>query len=207
MLFRSPWYLHDDGVLAPTVPGDEAPDAYTYDPRDPVPTVGGRILASGTRGGPIEQGDVAARADVLTYTSQPLDDPMEITGPVRADLWVSTSAPDTDFTAKLVDVHAEGSSYNICDGIVRMRTQHPIPLVPGAVYSLTVDLVATAIELLPGHRLQLQVSSSNSPMFEVSGNSGKPAGTDTDDDLRRADQVVYHDATRPSRVVLPIIPR
>ncbi|HEX5586679.1 MAG TPA: CocE/NonD family hydrolase [Acidimicrobiia bacterium] len=205
----TPWYLHADGGFGPEAPtGDDGPDAFTYDPHDPVPTLGGRLLGTGgARGGPVEQGDVATRADVLAYTSGPLPTDLEITGPVRAELWASTSAPDTDFTAKLVDVHPDGRSYNICDGIVRARTQFPIPLVAGATYCFTVDLAATSIVVPAGHRLQLQVSSSNFPMFEANANTGLPAGTDTADDLRVAEQRVFHDAHRPSRIVLPVVPR
>jgi len=150
---------------------------------------------------------LASRSDVLLFQTGPLEEPVEVTGTVTVRLWISSSAPDTDFTAKLVDVHPDGRSYNICDGIVRARTQHVIPLVAGAAYSLTVDLVATSILLSPGHRLQLQVSSSNFPMFEANANTGNPTGTDAEDDLRSAAQVVHHDATHPSCVVLPVIPR
>jgi uncharacterized protein len=205
----TPWYLHSDGELSVAAPpADDPPDVYTYDPRDPVPTIGGRLLGTGgARPGPIEQGDVASRPDVLTYTSDVLTDDIEITGPVRAVLWASTSAPDTDFTAKLVDVHPDGCSYNVCDGIVRARSQHPIPLVAGAAYCFTIDLVATSIVIPAGHQLQLQVSSSNFPMFEANPNTGNPAGSDRDVDLRPAHQRVLHDATHPSHVVLPVIPR
>jgi uncharacterized protein len=209
----TPWYLHADGRFGPDAhvelpTADDAADGFTYDPSDPVPTLGGRLLGTGgARGGPVEQGDVAARADVLAYTSEPLAHALEITGPVRAELWASTDAPDTDFTAKLVDVHPEGRSYNICDGVVRARTQFPIPLVTGAIYCFTIDLAATAIVLPAGHRLEVQVSSSNFPMFEANANSGNPSGSDTVDDLRVAEQRVYRDVSRPSRVVLPVIPR
>jgi hypothetical protein len=203
------WYLHADGVLSPEPPGAaEAAETFTFDPRDPVPTRGGRLLGTGgARSGPVEQGDVASRADVLAFTSEPLTSELELTGPVTAELWAATDAPDTDFTAKLVDIRPDGHSYNICDGIVRARTQHPIPLAPGAVYCFTVDLVATSIVLRPGHRVQLQVSSSSFPMFEPNANTGNPAGTDRHDDLRTAHQRVFHDAAHPSHVVLPVIPR
>ena len=205
----TPWYLHAGGRFSTDEPVDSAPDAYRFDPHNPVPTRGGRMLmsAGGIRGGPIEQGDVTSRADVLTYTSGPLSTSMEITGPVRAQIWVSTSAPDTDFTAKLVDVHPDGRSYNICDGIVRARTVLDIPLDPGAVYHLPIDLAATSILVPAGHRLQVQVSSSSWPMWEPNPNTGNPVGTDTDDDLRRAEQMVFHDLAHPSQIVLPIIDR
>jgi uncharacterized protein len=181
----TPWYLHAGGMFSAAEPADSAPDTYTFDPRDPVPTWRSNAHVGGFRGGPIEQGDVTSRADVLTYTSDPLTASMEITGPVRAEIWVSTSAPDTDFTAKLVD----------------------LPLRPGAVYCLPIDLAATSILVPAGHRLQLQVSSSSWPMWEPNPNSGEPVGTDAHDDLRRAEQTVFHDPAHPSRIVVPIIGR
>lgn len=205
----TPWYAEPDGGLSPTPPPPSAePDTFVFDPNEPVPTRGGRMLSAsaGARGGPVEQGDLARRADVVTYTSDPLRDSLEITGPVRVDLWVSTTAPDTDFTTKLVDVGPDGRSYNICDGIVRTRTVAAIPLEPGAVYALPVDLGPTSIVLPAGHRLQLQVSSSSFPMWEPNANTGAPVGSDTLDDLRTATQRVFHDQAHPSRVVLPVIP-
>jgi uncharacterized protein len=203
------WHLHADGVLDTDAPADTEPDAYAFDPADPVPTRGGRmLLAAGTaRGGPIEQGAVAMRADVLAYTSHVLAAPLEITGPVHAELWASTSAPDTDFTAKLVDVHPDGTSYNICDGIVRARTVADIPLRRGAVYHFPIDLAATSILVPAGHRLQVQISSSSFPMWEPNANTGNAAGTDRHEDLRVAAQHVFHDRAHPSRIILPIIPR
>ena len=165
------------------------------------------MSAGGARGGPIEQGDVASRPDVLAYTSEPLAAPMEITGPVRAEIWASTTAPDTDFTVKLVDVYPDGRSYNICDGIVRARTVVDIPLTPGAVV------------LFPGRPrrhidpysrrppVQAQVSSSSWPMWEPNPNTGNPVGSDTYDELQTAEQRVFHDPAHPSQVVLPFVPR
>jgi hypothetical protein len=205
----TPWHLQAEGHLGPDLPEASAPDVYTFDPIDPVPTLGGRMLmaAGDARGGPIEQGDVASRPDVLAYTSEPLSAPMEITGPVRVELWASTSAPDTDFTAKLVDVRPDGTSYNICDGIVRTRTVVAIPLQAGAVYSLPIDLAATSVLVPTGHRLQVQISSSSFPMWEPNANTANPAGTDRHEDLRPAHQQLFHDPAHPSRIVLPIIPR
>jgi uncharacterized protein len=210
-LARTRWtafHLQPGGGLATASPSASEPDRYTFDPGDPVPTRGGRLLMSnaGATGGPVEQGDVAERPDVLAYTGEPLTEPVEITGPVRAELWISTSAPDTDFSAKLVDVHPDGRSFNICDGIVRTRTVAAIPLEPGAVYQVPIDMAATSIVVPAGHRLQVQVSSSSFPMWEPNANTGKEVGTDRVEDLRTADQRVFHDAAHPSRVVLPIIP-
>jgi len=199
------WYLQGGGSLATTPPAVLTADEYTFDPGDPVPTVGGRLLMG--RAGPVEQGDVPSRHDVLDYTTEPLADAVEITGPIRADLWVSTSAPDTDFTAKLIDVHPDGRSYNICDGIVRARTVAAIPLQPNAIYCMPIDLESTSILVPAGHRLRVQVSSSSWPMWEPNANTGRPSGTDSHDDLRSAHQQVFHDPAHPSRIVLPVIPR
>jgi putative CocE/NonD family hydrolase len=203
------WYLQSGGLLTDELPSASAPDAFTYDPRNPVPTRGGRLLGdnAGARGGPIEQGDLVSRPDVLAYTSEALPDVLEITGPVRAELWVSSTAPDTDFTAKLVDVHPDGRSFNISEGIVRAGTAIVNRLQPGAVYQVPIDVGATSILVPAGHRLQVLVSSSSWPMWEPNANTGNAPGTDTDDDLRTADQLVFHDPAHPSRVVLPVIPR
>ncbi len=156
--------------------------------------------------GAFDQRDVETRDDVLVYTSQPLDRPMEITGPVTVELWASTSAPDTDFTAKLVAVHADGRAINLCDGIVRARTVAPTPLAAGAAYRFTIELWEISVLVAEGDRLRLEVSSSNYPHFEPNSNCGKPVGTDTDADIQTARQAVFHDAIHPSRLILPIIP-
>ena len=144
---------------------------------------------------------------MLVYTTPPLDQPLEVTGPVRVELWVATSAPDTDFTAKLVEVHADGRAINLCDGIVRARTFVPTPLAAGAAYRFTIELWEISALIAAGNRVRLEISSSNYPHFEPNSNCGKPIGTDTDADIRTADQTVFHDARHPSRLILPEIPR
>jgi putative CocE/NonD family hydrolase len=205
----TPWHLRAGGGLGPQAPGEsEAADSFTYDPRDPVPTLGGRLLGSGEVAGPFDQRPIVGRADVLAYTSEPLTAPMEITGPVKVELWAATDAPDTDFTAILCDVHPDGASINLCEGVARARHSGlPTPLAPGAAYPFTIDLVATSVLLPAGHRLRLLVSSSSFPEWEPNPNTGAPIGTDTAADLRVARQTVFHDARHPSRVILPIIPR
>jgi hypothetical protein len=204
----TPWYLGAGGRLGPSEPvGDEPADAFTYDPRHPAPTLGGRLLGSGAVAGPVEQSPLNHRADILTYTSEPLGAPMEVTGPLRVDLWAATDAPDTDFTAVLVDVHPDGRGWNISEGAVRARHRGtPTPLRAGAVYQFTVDLIATSVVLPAGHRLRLYISSSSFPEWEPNPNTGRPVGTDTDADVRTARQQVFHDARHPSQVVLPVIP-
>lgn len=204
----TPWYLGPDGRLGPEAPREgDAPDSFTYDPRHPVPTLGGRLLGSGEVAGPLDQRELSGRPDVLVYTSERLIEPMELTGPVGAELWVATDAPDTDFTAVLVDVHPDGTAWNLCEGAVRARHSGvTMPLAPGAVYHFTVNLVATSVLIPAGHRLRLHVSSSSFPEWEPNPNTGRPVGLDTDSDLRAAHQQVFHDARHPSQVVLPIVP-
>jgi uncharacterized protein len=203
------WYLQPGGGLAPGRPGDgDAADEFTYDPADPVPTIGGRLLGVGEFAGPYDQRAIGDRADVLAYTSAPLAEATELTGPVRAELWASTDAPDTDFAAVLTDVHPDGTALNLCAGMVRARHGGlPAPLEPGAVYQFTIDLVATSVVVPAGHRLRVHVSSSSFPEWEPNPGTGAPLGTDTDADLRVAHQAVYHDREHPSRLILPVIPR
>ena len=204
----TPWHLREGGRLGPDAPTErEAPDHFTYDPRDPVPTFGGKLLGSGEVAGPFDQRPNEDRADVLVYTSAPLERPLELTGPVKLELWAATDVPDTDFTAILIDVHPDGLARNICEGAVRARhTETPMPLVAGATYRFTIDLVATSIVLPAGHRLRLHVSSSSFPEWEPNPNNGAPLGESSDADVRVAQQTIFHDAARPSRVILPVIP-
>jgi putative CocE/NonD family hydrolase len=213
----TPWYLHSqghartkrgDGRLDPSPPADEPIDTYTYDPEDPVPTTGGNNLV-GAPIGPFDQAEVEERDDVLVYSSEPLSEPMEVTGPIKARLFVSTSAVDTDFTAKLVDVDPEGKAWNICDGIARLRYRDSDTdlrlATPGEVYELEIDLGVTSNLFLTGHRLRLEVSSSNFPRFDRNLNTAGEPGTESAGVV--AQQTVWHDAVRPSQLILPIIPR
>jgi putative CocE/NonD family hydrolase len=212
----TPYYLHSqgqansaggDGSLNPVAPGEEPPDRFIYDPNDPVPTCGGNtlIIPMGVQ----DQRQVEGRQDVLVYTSAPLNAPLEVTGPVTMQLFAATSAPDTDFTAKLVDVRPDGYAQNLADGILRARYREsrlrPSSLTPGQVYALTIDLWATSHVFLPGHRLRLEVSSSNFPRFDRNLNTGEDQATGTR--WQTATQTVFHDRRYPSHVVLPVIPR
>lgn len=203
------WHLGAGGSLGPEPPADdEVPDPFTFDPADPAPTVGGRLLGSGEVAGPLDQRAVGRRDDVLVYTSAPLEEPMELTGPVRVELWASTDASDTDYTACLIEVDPDGTALNLCEGAVRARHSGLVmPLLPGAVYRYTIDLVATSVLVAAGHRLRLHVSSASFPEWEPNPGTGRRLGADGPDDLVVAHQLVYHDAARPSRVVLPVIPR
>jgi putative CocE/NonD family hydrolase len=203
----TPWYLKAGGGFAPDGPAGDAPDEYTHDPADPVPTIGGRLLGIGEFAGPFDQRELDQRADVLSYTSARLIEPLEITGPVKALIWASTDTADTDFAAVLIDVHPDGTAINLCEGIVRARHAGlPEPLVAGSVYQYVIDLIATSVVLPTGHRLQVHISSSCFPEWEPNPGTGRPLGTDRDADLRQARQAVYHDPQHPSQVILPVIP-
>lgn len=205
--------LHGDGLLAWEPPGDEPPDRYVYDPRDPAPTCGGATLLPGAQAsvnaGPRDQRAVEARADVLVYTTPPLERPLEVTGPVRLVLFAASSAPDTDFTGKLVDVFPDGRALILTDGILRARYRDgdPRPLEPGAVYELQIDLVATANLFRAGHRIRLEVSSSNFPRFDRNTNTGGTIAEEGEAACTVAVNQIFHDGARPSHLLLPVIER
>ena len=200
--------LKGEGALGITKPGEEDLDHFTYDPNNPVPSVGGNNLVGATAG-PYDQTKVEEREDVLVYSTAPLEQDLEVTGPVKLVLWASSSATDTDFTGKLVDVSPEGKAYNLCDGILRARyrngMERPALLGPGQAQRFEIDLWVTSSLFKRGHRIRLEVSSSNFPRFDRNPNSGKPFGTDTE--LLSARQTILHDAEHPSHLLLPVIPR
>jgi uncharacterized protein len=211
----TPWYLHGNGALSPEPPGEAAPDRYTYDPRDPAPTIGGitslPALLFAANSGPKDQRKLEARADVLFYTSEPLQHSLEVTGPLTATLYASTSAPDTDFVVKLMDLHPDGASIILAEGVLRARFRNGFeresPIEPGRVYPFRIDLTATGNLFRPGHRIQLAVTSSSFPRFDRNPNTGHALGVDGPDELRPASQSVFHDPQRPSHILLPVIPR
>jgi putative CocE/NonD family hydrolase len=208
----TPHYLHADRALTTDSPAREPPDRYTYDPADPVPTCGGALLiAREFRGGPRDQRAVEARPDVLTYSTPPLEHDLEVTGPVHVELWACSSAPDTDFVARLVDVYPDGRAYNLTDGIIRARYRDGaiVPeslLEPNTPTRFMIDLWATSNVFKAGHRVRLQVTSSNFPRWDRNPNTGHPIGADGHSDLRPATQTILHDADHPSHIVLPVIP-
>ncbi len=199
--------LDGDGRLGRMAPGQEAADCYLYDPRDPVPTLGGCNLA-GCPAGPYDQRSAERRADVLVYTSGVLIENLEATGPVKVILHAATDAADTDWTAKLVDVHPDGRAINLCDGILRARSRvsSAVPALPkpDQVYEYEIDLGVTSNVFLPGHRIRVEISSSNFPRFDRNPNTGHAFGMDAE--VRTARQTVYHEAGRASCLVLPVIP-
>ena len=178
-----------------------------YDPADPVPTRGGNTLIIPI--GVQDQREVEERRDVLVYSGEPLSRPLEVTGPIVVTLFAATDAPDTDFTAKLVDVQPDGYARNLADGIVRGRYRasrtFPTLLQPGAVTEFTIDLWATSHVFLPGHRVRVDISSSNFPRFDRNLNTGGDQASGSR--FQAASQTVFHDSRYPSHVLLPVIPR
>ena len=217
-----PYYLHSsghansaagDGTLSTEALAGEPEDVYRYDPHHPVPTVGGAIilLGLGPVEGPRDQRAVEAREDVLCYSTPVLDTPVEVTGPIALVLYISSSARDTDFTGKLVDVYPDGRAEILTDGILRTRYREsftaPKLLEPGQIYELRLDLWATSNLLKAGHRIRLEVSSSNFPWFDRNTNTGGTIETETEQDFVPAVNRIYHDAAHPSHLILPIIER
>ncbi len=191
-----------DGTLSLVKPDEEQPDSFLYDPRNPVP--------SNEMGmGAFDQQAVENRTDVLVYTTPPLEKDLEITGPLRMTLFASSSAVDTDFTGKLVDVWPSGVAYNVAEGIVRARYRRsaarPELLQPGEIFKYSIDLGGTSNVFKAGHSVRIEVSSSNFPKWERNLNTGNTLGEDAGS--RIAAQTVYHDSQRASFILLPVIPR
>lgn len=199
------------GALATDEPEDESPDRFTYDPLNPVPTWGGansgpaRVLPG--RRGPRDQQITLYRDDVLVYESEPLESPLEITGPLKLVLFAASSAVDTDFTAKLMDVAPDGNARLLSDGVVRARYRngmdHANFLTPGEPTRFEIDLWSTSNEFQTGHRLALAISSSNFPRLSRNLNTG--GDNERDADFVTADQTIFHDRERPSHIVLPVV--
>ena len=213
------YYLHSTkaangieggGTLSTVAPGDEKADQYVYDPSDAVPTIGGPLCCGPypTGVGPEDQRPAEARADVLVFSTPAFTKDTEVTGPISLDLYVSSSAVDTDFTGKLVDVWPNGFAQNLTEGILRLRyrnSQEKAELGnPGEVYHVRVDLWATSNVFLAGHKLRLEVSSSNFPRFDRNLNTGAEQARATR--MMKATNVIYHDKTRPSALVVPAVP-
>ena len=197
------YYLHGGGRLAPRPPSDDPPDSYDYDPRDPVMT----LYSPPGQQEPQDQRALDGRRDVLTYQTDPVEEPVEVTGPITVHLWAASSAPDTDFVVKLMDVRPDGFVQELCYGIVRARYREsyasPTLIEPGRAYEYAIQVNPTANLFRRGHRIRLDVSSSDFPNFDRNHNTG---GDDYfESTLATARQTVYHDRERPSRVVLPVI--
>jgi putative CocE/NonD family hydrolase len=241
----TPYYLHANGLLSPQKPGNETPKTYEFDPRHPVPTLGGNISSHNaprshhnTIERPsdsenlMEQGaydqrcrsevwtcddmrPLSARSDVLVFQTEPLEQDMEVTGRLIVKLWASSSVTDTDFTAKLIDVYPANKDFpagvdlNVGDSIVRTRyrnsLEHADFMKPGEVYPFTIEMYPTSLVFQKGHRIRVDISSSNFPRFDVNPNTGEPLN----DNRRWAVAVnsIYDDAQRPSHILLPVIPK
>jgi putative CocE/NonD family hydrolase len=203
--------LRGDGTLESSAPATEKADAFVYNPEDPAPTVGGPLCCDSSHlaPGPRDQRPIEAREDVLVYSTQEFKADIEVTGPVSVELYASSSAVETDFTGKLVDVWPNGFAQNLTEGIVRARyrnSQEKAELMnPGQIYKFTLDLWATSNVFLKGHRLRLEISSSNFPRFDRNLNTGEDAARATR--AVKATNTIYHDNDHPSALVLPVVPQ
>ncbi len=201
----TPYYLRADGLLSTAKAGTELPDAFRFDPGDPVPTEGGQNLLIPS--GPMDQRALAERDDVLKYVTDVLAQPVEVTGHIYAELWASSNVRDTDWTMKLVDIYPDGREMLVTDGIIRSRFRNtfrePMLMQPGAIYQFRVDLWSTSLVFNKGHRIGIHVSSSNSPRFQVNPNNGEPQGSGTGQLI--ATNTVYHDKDHPSHILLPVV--
>ncbi|MFB7056031.1 CocE/NonD family hydrolase [Streptomyces vinaceus] len=195
---ETPFYLHAEGVLSKDGPrADEKAAHYSYDPADPVPTHGGAVLmASGYPAGPRDQLRIEARPDVLVYTSEPLAEDLEVTGRITLLLHAATDASSTDWVARLCDVDTHGKSLNIADGIIRTYG------IPGTAVEHRIDLWSTSAVFRAGHRLRVHITSSSFPRWDRNLNTGRDQSTT----MRTARQTVFHDAARPTRILLPVTP-
>jgi predicted acyl esterase len=198
-------YFHPDNKLRLGPPEELFGSlAYKYDPKNPVSTLGGANLTGDK--GPKDQRPTEDRSDVLLFTSPPLDTYVEITGQIKVRLWASSTAPDTDFTAKLCDVYPDGRSIIVLDGIIRASHRNSMessePMEPGKIYEFDIDLWSTSLVISPGHRVRVAISSSNSPRFEPNPNTGRCSGTD--EKTEPATNTIYMNASHPSHILLPV---
>lgn len=224
----TPYYLHANGVLSPDKPAEDQPITYQFDPWNPVPTLGGNVSSQGTLmfQGAADQRcrfdfwlcsdtkPLSARNDVLVFQTPPLANDIEVTGRLIVKLWASSNALDTDFTAKLVDVYSPNADFpagvdlNIADSIVRARYRNGLGkaelLRPGQPYEFTIEMYPTSLVFKRGHRIRLDVSSSNFPRFDINPNTGEPLNKNRRSQV--AENTIYLDAKHPSQIILPVIP-
>jgi putative CocE/NonD family hydrolase len=223
------YYLHANGTLSTQRPMAAAPTRYQFDPRRPVPTIGGNVSSEGVlmlRGAQDQRGrpdlwlsedslPLSARSDVLVFQTPPLEQDVEVTGRLIVKVWASSDGPDTDFTAKLIDVYPPSPDYpagvdlNVADGIIRARYRESLttakPLKPGEPHEFTIEMYPTSLVFARGHRIRVDISSSNFPRFDVNPNTGEPLNQHRR--WRIAENAIYHDPQHPSRILLPIVPR
>jgi putative CocE/NonD family hydrolase len=222
------YFLHADSTLSTGLPGEASPTRYDFDPKRPVPTIGGNVSSEGVlmlRGGQDQRCTadnwlcsdtlpLSARPDVVVFQTPPLEKDTEVTGRLVVKLWASSDGPDTDFTAKLVDVYPPSADYpagvdlNVGDSIIRARYRESFKtakaLEPGKPYEFTIEMYPTSLVFRRGHRIRVDISSSNFPRFDVNPNTGEPLNEQRRS--RVAVNSIYHDAQHPSRIVLPVIP-
>ncbi len=218
-LARTEWtkyYLHSSGnasgkygTLSVKAPSSEEPvDQFIYDPANPVASLGSQYQTFDFCG-PHDRSELQQRDDILTFTTAPLTEDTEVTGPIRATIWASSDAIDTDFTAALTDLEPDGKAIALCEGIVRTRfrngTDKPEMMTPGDIYEFEIDMWNTSNMFKNGHSIRVEISSSNFPRYNRNLNSGNPIATDTE--ITIANQTIYHDSDHPSHVTLPVIPR
>jgi uncharacterized protein len=225
----TPYYLHGDRSLGTEKAGAEAPSRFEFDPKNPVPSIGGNVssqmglMQAGAYDqrcrpevfGCTDKRRLSSRNDVLVFQTPPLSEDLEVTGPLVMNLWASSSAADTDFTAKLVDVYPPTSEYpegvelNVEDGIVRARYRDSLEnatlMTPGQIYRFRIELYPTSILFAKGHRIRVDISSSNFPRFDVNPNTGEPLNQNRRTAV--ALNTIYHDREHPSNMVLPVIPK
>jgi hypothetical protein len=200
-----------DGLLSNAEAGKAVADSYVYDPANPVPTTGGPLCCDVPHlsPGPQDQKAVESRQDVLVYSTPPLDADTEVTGEVTLDLFAKSSAVDTDFTGKLVDVAPDGTAINLTEGILRGKYRESrvqgTPIEPGKVYEYKIDLWSTSNVFLKGHRIRVELSSSNFPRFDRNLNTGKNDAVSAE--FVKATNTVLHDSAHPSALILPVVPR
>ena len=201
--------VDDGGSLHPEIKtSDQTSDSFIYDPGNPVPSLGSQYQTYDFCG-PHDRSHIQRRPDVLTFTTDVLTEDMEITGPISATIWASSDAKDTDFTATLTDLEPDGKAIALCEGIVRARfrngTENPEMMVPGEIYKFEIDMWNTSNTFIKGHRIRIEISSSNFPRYNRNLNSGNPIASDID--ITIANQTVYHGIQYPSHINLPVIPK
>ena len=212
------YFIHSDrgssGRLDTDMPDDEPPSKYLYDPDDPVPALGGnhsfyfKDIPEILRSGSVDQRSIESRNDVLVFTSSPLEKDIEVTGPVKAKIYASSSAKDTDFIVRLIDVFPDGTAYNLVEGNIRARFRNdihssPSLLIPGEIYEFSIDMMVTSNVFFKGHCIRIHISSSSFPLYDRNPNTGNPQGMDTE--ICTAEQTIFHNSKYPSYVILPVI--
>jgi putative CocE/NonD family hydrolase len=202
------WYLAEGGTLTAIAPSGSGSTAYSYDPANPVPTTGGNnCCGTPTAAGPKNQRTLEARKDIVGFTSEALTAPVAIAGPVKMMLHASTDGPDTDWMVKLIDVYPNGDAFPMAEGMLRARfrrgTDKPELLKANQAYEFTVDMVGTAVVFQPGHRIRVDVTSSNFPQFDRNPNTGEALGASAK--VRVAQQTIHHSVAHPSHIVLPVV--